>query len=343
MKYINLPLTASIGLIMLSSILSAFAKPIANIYPLPKSYYNETKLHKDLSIWTKAHPELTKLHSIGKTAHGKRPIYALQIQSGIDRIPVLLIGQHHGDEVLGIEIVMSFTARILNNQNTESIRLLLDKYAFWIVPTLTPDAWQVVTSGKYQWKRKNNTDTNKDGKLNVKTDGVDLNRNYPTFWHLDQVLPESNRFFKGESPASESEIKAILHLAELMRFRYAFFYHSSVSGVHSERIYLPWQDLKDTKTKDDFAEMHKIAEVYADAVPKDYQKGNYDAFAGNTSRTGNARNHFYYQWKTFAWDIEVGGNNKKGKGIVQPKWDMRNKIVHKNLQALLLTLYSIGD
>jgi murein tripeptide amidase MpaA len=138
-----------IALAVYSLTLEALPKRIANVYPLPKSYYNSKKLNTDLSNWSQNNPGLVKLHSLGKTANDKNTLYAMQIQNGIDRIPVLIVGQHHGDEVLGIEIAMSFADKLINSKGNANIEQLLDKYSFWIIPSLNPDGWKVVTTGKY--------------------------------------------------------------------------------------------------------------------------------------------------------------------------------------------------
>lgn len=329
------------GLLMMILIPLIGAPKIANVYPLPKSYYTEARLNADLKAWAKAHPDLARLQVIGYSEAEKRPIQALQIQSEFDREPVLLVGQVHGDEVLGVEIVMAFARRLLSQPQNEQVRAVLGKYSFWIVPTLNPDAYHTVTSGQYQWKRKNNNDTNYNGKLNPKTDGVDLNRNFPTFWHLDNGQPAKGAYYKGIAPASESETKALIELGDLVRFKYAFFYHSSVTGTYSEKIFLPWQDFRKNEQEQYFIRMRDLAETYAAKVPKDYLPGFYEVHPNNTSRVGNARNHFFYEFRTHAYDIEVGGVNKKGRSIVHPPLAQRDRIVQKNLDALFHTLSSV--
>lgn len=327
------------GLILMLSGLIDAAR-VRNIYPLDKSYYNEVKLLRELLAITRDNPSFTRLHTIGTTRAGKRPIYALQIQKDINREPVLIVGQVHGDEVLGIEIAMAFAGFLTSAKPDDRANELLDKYSFWIVPTLNPDGWNVVTSGQYQWKRKNNTDTNRNGKLDIKTDGVDLNRNFPTFWHLDKGQSAHGPYYKGVAPASEAETRAIMELGEMHRFKYALFYHSSVTGAHSEKIFLPWQDSKNDLLIEKFAAIRAFADTYALAVPRDYAEGTYEVHPGYTSKVGNARNHFFYTWGTFTYDIEVGGNNKSGKGIVHPPAQMRTRVVQKNLNALIRTFLS---
>jgi len=328
----------SAGIFMMMTLPQFNAKKIANVYPLPKSYYNEKKLAVDLKAWATENPRLVKLHTIGYSQAGKKPIYALQIQNDLAREPVLITGQVHGDEVMGIEIAMAFAGKLIHQPQDTEVRNVLAKYAFWIVPTLNPDGWSIVTSGKSEWKRKNNNDTNKNGKLNVKTDGVDINRNFPTFWHLDKGQPQDGYYYKGTAPASEAETKAMLELAAMVKFKYAFIYHTSVTGDFSEKIFLPWQNSSTNGKAKEYAAMRELAETYAAAVPKDYQPGTYQVHPNNTSKVGNARNYLFHEWGTFAYDIETCGINNKGKSIVHPPALMRDKIVQKNMAALFHTL-----
>jgi hypothetical protein len=209
------------------------------------------------------------------------------------------------------------------------------------VPTLNPEAFTIVSSGRKEWKRKNNTDTNHNGRFNIRTDGVDLNRNYPIFWYDDRPQSVNSFYYKGTAPASENEIKAIIELASAQKFKLAFFYHSSVSGNLNEMIYLPWQDKKDESIRSDFRDMREIARTYASAVPRDYASGTYLVHIDNTSKLGNARNFFYYKYGTYAYDIEVCGKNNFGVGVVHPSAQMKYNIVQKNVQALLKTLVNI--
>lgn len=338
MKRINRPWLIIILLLTLPLMQLSCVRRNANIYPLDSAYYREASLLKAMQAIQKKNPDQVALHQIGTSANNKKPIYALQIQSGLDRIPILIVGQHHGDEVIGIQIVMEFARKMTSTVDYLGVKQLLDKYSFWIIPTLNPEGWDVVSSGKYEWKRKNNTDTNNNGVRDYPTDGIDLNRNYPTFWVDDPPLTEDNLFYKGKSPATENEIKAIIELAATVKFKYMFSYHSSYTGIYSEKIYLPWKDKSDSKVIDDFEQMLDIAQVYASATKKDYADEHYKVHTGSSSKLGNSRNYFYYTWGTYAYDIEVAGVNKYGVSVVHPKASLMTKTVTTNVNALIKAL-----
>jgi predicted deacylase len=88
----------------------------------------------------------------------------------------LIIGQHHGDEVLGVELAVAFARELCEKAQERRYKAILGQYQFWIIPTINPEGFRSVTSGEFAWKRKNNTDSNKNGKFDLRTDGVDLNR-----------------------------------------------------------------------------------------------------------------------------------------------------------------------
>jgi len=84
--------------------------------------------------------------------------------------------------------------------------------------------------------------------------------------------------------------------------------------------------------------MQEIARTYASSVERDYTPGTYSVHPGNTSQIGNARNYFFYEYGTYAFDIEVCGVNRSGVGIIHPTAEMKTKIADKNIKALMTTL-----
>jgi hypothetical protein len=90
-------------------------------------------------------PELTRLFSIGKSAQG-RELWCLEVTSPkgqeARRKPAMYIdGNIHGNEVQAGEVV-AYTAWYLCHQygRLEKVTDLLDHYAFYLLPTINPDA-----------------------------------------------------------------------------------------------------------------------------------------------------------------------------------------------------------
>lgn len=321
---------------LLLAALGSCAQNSQNIFPLEQVYLNPQSLASSLTALLRDHSDLCSLHLLGFSSIEGIPIQALKIGSGAQK--ALVIGQHHGDEVLGVEVAMQIATELLDG--SELSRRLLQHYEVWIVPTLNPEGWRIVRSGVYQWKRKNNRDTTGNGNLDVRDDGVDLNRNYPVFWELDKLVSVSDPFFKGSAPASEAETQAIIALAELVRFELAVFYHSSSTGMYSEKIFMPAYDRADAAQSAAMEELSQIVELYSSQVQKDYSKEAYDVPRGMSSKVGNARNYFFHTYGTKAFLVEIGGKNQTGSAIVHPpaRIMQQNRLQHS--RAFLNLLYN---
>ncbi|MAF92015.1 MAG: DUF2817 domain-containing protein [Bdellovibrionota bacterium] len=110
--------------------------------------------------------------------------------------PILFIGGVHGDEPEGVKM-----ADELLNYLKESPSFSTD----WVlIPCLNPDGF-----------KKNQR---------VNANAVDLNRNFPSIcWSSDY---EKDRYFPGNSPASEPEIKALVDLIDKIKPQLIIHFHS---------------------------------------------------------------------------------------------------------------------
>lgn len=276
---------------------------------------------------------MVKHRIIGFSGTENLPIYAIEIGKGERNI--LIIGQHHGEEVLGVALSIYFAKTLSYNYDKDKrIKEILNEYKLWIVPSINPEGWRIVSEGLLNSKRKNNRDTDKNGRLDLRTDGVDLNRNYPVFWDKDSDVNPLSAYYKGSEPASEAEVRTIIQFSRQKDFEYALFYHSSALGLLNERIFLPAVDKPDDK----YMNLQRLAELYAKKTPRDYAGGHYSLHMGPSSRVGNARNFFYHSLGVPAMLIEVGGINKAGISVIPPPARMLQKIQKRHLEALLCLL-----
>jgi len=319
-------------LVMMLPCLISCMQAKGNVYPLDSKYVKSEELNAKLDKIVQIKPELAEKRIIGFSSAENLPVYALQLGNKNAEKAILVIGQHHGEEVIGVNVSLALAEKLLNNYSQEDKQShLLENYQVWIIPTLNPEGFRIVSSGILRTKRKNNRDTNNNHKLDLRTDGVDLNRNYPIFWDMDSETEINSPYYKGSEPASESEIQAIIALAQQENFALAIFLHSSISGAYSEKIYLPAR----SNDSELFQKTQTLATIYAKEVKKDYLKGTYEVYVGNTSEVGNARNFFFYRMGTPAFLVEIGGQNKRGQSVIHPANAMLEKIVDKNVQAML--------
>lgn len=326
---------------LLALLASACAGTRGNVFPLGSAYLSADQIFARLQRITNANPALVRLNIIGFSGTENLPIYCLDIGRPQAQSNVLLIGQHHGNEVLGLEVVLDWAENLAtHNRSDKKIDAILDNYRFWIVPTLNPEGHRVVSEGLSRNKRKNNRDTNRNGKFELSGDGVDLNRNYPVYWDEFADLPPTHKNYKGPEPASEREIQAIILLSQKQHFDYAIFYHSS-SGVLSEKIFLPSVDRDSEKQVEAYANLEGFASAYAKNLPKDYLPGTYEISSSPGSRMGSARNYFFHMHGTKAFLVEIGGVHSQGVSVIHPDKKMRDRLVAKHLKALRSVFYSI--
>lgn len=322
----------SCALMIIISLLLASCAPVkGNVYPLGPRYLRHDSLINELNDIASLDPELARLKIIGFSTRDQLPIQALEIGRSEATRKVLIIGQHHGDEVIGVNVSVAFARHLVSKQNKDGeCAETLAHTKFWIIPTLNPEAFRIVSSGEYRFKRKNNRDSDGNKKLNLRTDGVDLNRNYPVYWDLDIDTNPESPYYKGAEPASEQEVQAVIALAQAEDFDDAIFFHSSASGAYSEMIFLPSGD-GNTELWD---ETMDLALRYAAMLKKDYKPGTYDVHSNAVSKVGNARNYFFHRLGCKAFLVEMGGINKQGISVIHPPDEILARITRRQISAL---------
>ena len=314
---------------------------ISNKYPLDTDYYTTQKINK-LIVSCKENSSF-EVRTIGYSTNDKLPIYAIKWKATKRNVPtVLLIGQIHGEEPLGVEIVMDILQTLLKKGTaSNSISKISTQYNIWFIPTLNPEGFQIVNSGKYALQRKNKTDTNRNGRFDYGIDGVDINKNFPLNWNNQALAKPSSPYYRGRKPSSEKETQALIRFFKTESILLSFCYHSSYNGAYNERIYFPWIHKGDVSA--DFKDMKFFAKLLASNLPRDYRKGNYTANEISTSEYGFARDYLYAKFGTYSYDIEVGGINQNGTSIVFPPNSMRSIIVNKHKNAMIKMLTKALD
>lgn len=313
-----------------------------NKYPLDSKYHNDKNIAEQIKAWNNSYPGLFYSEIIGYSTNERLPIRSFKISlnpntKNFTKPAILIVGQIHGEEPLGVEICLNFAQSLLDNykHNDPQTKLLLDAFDFYFIPTINPEGFAMVNNGKYYNQRKNKTDTNKNKKFNPGYDGVDLNRNFPFNWNNEEQFKPTNRYYAGSAPASESETRAIMDFIKRENIYFAFNYHSSILGEYNEKIFYPW--LWSTGKSPHWYDMRKTAIVLSRNLKKDYANEYYEIHSSRTSKVGFLRDWAYSEVGTFYYDIEVGGKYRS-KSIVFPKNEMRDVIVQKNTRALYKAL-----
>ncbi|MPZ97021.1 MAG: zinc carboxypeptidase [Propionibacteriales bacterium] len=198
------------------------------------SYSEPGGIRDDMVDTTQSNPDITKLVPVGTSVQGQE-IFAVKVTKNAGttkdgkRPAVLYTANQHAREWITPEMVQRLMHYVIDGYgNDPEITRLVDTTELWFLPSQNPDGYDFTFTGDRMW-RKNLRDVNGDGQITI-GDGVDTNRNFPYKWGYDNEgsTPQSSgETYRGEGPASEPEVRALLGLMERVGFEYAINYHSA--------------------------------------------------------------------------------------------------------------------
>jgi len=283
---------------------------------LDERYHTYEEVYDSLSLYSQLFPNLAHFEVIGYSENWGYPIPALKISDNAnkkeDEPRVLFNGVHHGEEVMGCEIIMELARRLLFGYVYEEdslIRRFVDSIEIWLVPVVNVDGFIVVTTATDTSWRKNLRDNNENGSIDSDFDGVDLNRNYDFNWEESINAPNvdtfpGGEFYRGPRPFSERESWAIRNLCLRERFTLSVNYHSPSYSL-GELVYYPWKwEGRVPWNPPDFELIQSIANEFAFHL-RTYQGNDHYLTQYGTALHGNARNWMYGTLGTVSLTPEV--------------------------------------
>jgi g-D-glutamyl-meso-diaminopimelate peptidase len=203
--------------------------------------YTYTMLKKQLIKLEQNYNNYLQLSSIGKSVQGRK-LYLLKVGTGKEKIGV--IGGVHGREgitsLLTLKLaedyirVMIRGAKINNYNLTE----ILKKTSFYFIPMLNPDGVEIAINGIKKLDNKEfylvaNQNSSDFKRWKANAHGVDLNKQFKANW---QELKAEKRphfaHYKGPSPESEPESKALADLTRQEEFDAVVAFHSSGDVIY---------------------------------------------------------------------------------------------------------------
>jgi hypothetical protein len=111
-------------------------------------------------------PELVDLEIIGQS-YQERNLTCLRITNELNTVQkakTLVVAHHHGREQITVELALRFILHLLNNYGVDdTITEYIDTQEIFIIPTLNPDALEVVVNEGNHWLRKNLKPYDNDG------------------------------------------------------------------------------------------------------------------------------------------------------------------------------------
>lgn len=200
-----------------------------------RPYDGDGGIREELVGLAREYPELTELQVIGRSGRG-REILAVRITAEDTPGPkpaVLTVSAQHAREWITVEVSRRLLRHLLEHYGDDAtVRRILDTTEVWFVPVANPDGYDHTFDGERLW-RKTLTDNDGDGRI-TGVDGVDPNRNFPTFWGHDNEgsSPEpSSQVYRGPALASEPETRALDDLVERIEPTFMINYHSAAELI----------------------------------------------------------------------------------------------------------------
>ncbi|MEV6495053.1 M14 family metallopeptidase, partial [Actinoplanes sp. NPDC051633] len=252
------------------SVTGAMRKQAAAAPTVFRPYNAPGGIRDELAATAARNPQIAKLVTLGNSLRGV-PIQAIKLTKGARNVPdgarpsVLYAGAQHAREWITPEMNRRLMHHYVDNYGTDpAITQLLNTTEVWILPVANPDGYDFTfTEGNRLW-RKNLRDNNGDGQITV-GDGVDLNRNFAEKWGFDNegsAEDPADDTYRGPSPMSEPETKALNRLFQRIGFEFFINYHSAAELL----LYgLGWQ--VDTISPDDQISIAMAGDDAHPAIP----------------------------------------------------------------------------
>ncbi len=216
----------------------------------PVDKYSYEQMEQDINALKNRYPNQMTVHVIGQSADG-RNLYDIMIGNPSASEHILFQGTIHAREYINVPLMMQQLEYLLAYQNTgtfegRSLSEMLGRVAVHFVPLVNPDGAAISQNGengirseelRAQIKTAYEADR-ADGRTASDYDsylrrwksngrGVDLNHNFDAGWDsLNTVSHPSSTDYKGTSPLSEPEARALAALTDQYPFAACISYHA---------------------------------------------------------------------------------------------------------------------
>ncbi|MDH4214466.1 MAG: M14 family zinc carboxypeptidase [Candidatus Thorarchaeota archaeon] len=129
-------------------------------------FHDPAKLDEEIENILSLVPELVDIEIIGESFEG-RNITSLRITNELNTVQkakTLIVAQHHGREQITVELALRFILWLLNGYGTDTVLTeYVDTQEIYVIPTLNPDALEIVINEGNHWLRKNLRPYDNDG------------------------------------------------------------------------------------------------------------------------------------------------------------------------------------
>lgn len=148
-------------------------------------HHNYLAMEKYLKELNANYPNITRLYSIGTSVQG-RELYVMEVtkdpgKHSSEKPEVKYIANMHGNEVVGREMLLLLLRYLCENYGTDArATRIMETVRLHVLPSMNPDGYEVSIKGDvYGMKGRDNAN------------GVDLNRNFPDQFEVNDVRSQS--------------------------------------------------------------------------------------------------------------------------------------------------------
>lgn len=144
-------------------------------------HHNYIAMEKYLKDLSASYPNITRLYSIGSSVQG-RELYVMEVTKdpGVhnpDKPEVKYVGNMHGNEVVGREMLLLLLRYLCENYDTDiRVTRIVETIRLHVLPSMNPDGYEISKEGDVYGTK---------GRANAMN--VDLNRNFPDYYVTDDV------------------------------------------------------------------------------------------------------------------------------------------------------------
>lgn len=150
-------------------------------------YHNYNEMTDLLREASTKFPELVHLYTVGQSVQG-RELWVALVSNNVHEKKLLkphvkLIGNMHGNESIGRELILQLLVYLVNSYPRNSqVKNLLDNTYIHLMPSMNPDGFETSSEGECSRGR---------GRRNA--NGFDLNRNFPDFFAARKYKPSNEQ------------------------------------------------------------------------------------------------------------------------------------------------------
>ena len=144
------------------------------IYDL--QYHNNTALWEEIETFNVIAPEIIDIQTIGSSYYGKE-IRSVRITNELrthQKAKTLVVSNHHGREQISVEVALRFILHLITGYGVDPLLTeAIDTQEIYVIPTVNPDALDIVVNEGNWMLRKNVRPYDDDGDTFLDEDPLD--------------------------------------------------------------------------------------------------------------------------------------------------------------------------